>query len=78
MFVIMVCGGNMAKTIEAIYENGVLKPLSGLNLKEHERVKIILEKVESVARATSGMIKGLDDKIIDEIALSPEFLPEEV
>lgn len=67
----------MPRTIEAIYENGVLKPLSVLDLKEHERVKIILEKTESVARASSGILKGLDDKTIDEIALSPEFLPEE-
>ena len=64
-------------TIDAIYEEGVLKPLSALDLKEHEKVKIVLKKIESVARATSGMIKGLDDKTIDEIALSPELLPEE-
>ncbi len=68
----------MPKIIEAIYENGVLKPLSRLELQEHEKVKIVLENVESVARATSGMIKGLDDKLIDEIALSPECLPDVV
>jgi predicted DNA-binding antitoxin AbrB/MazE fold protein len=68
---------NMSKTIEAIYENGVLKPLNTIDLKEHEKVKIVIVKVESTAKATSGIIKGLDDKTIDEIALSPEFLPEE-
>jgi len=67
----------MPRTIEAIYEDGVLKPLDTLALKEHEKVKIILDKTESAARASSGMLKGLDDKTIDEIALSPEFLPDE-
>ena len=67
----------MTKGIEAVYEGGVLKPLSPLKLKEHERVRITLEGKESVVRATSGIYGGLDDKTIDEIALSPEFLSEE-
>jgi predicted DNA-binding antitoxin AbrB/MazE fold protein len=67
----------MPKNIEAVYEDGVLKPLSPLDLKEHEKVRISLEKRESVVRATSGIFSGLDDTTIDEIALSPKFLPEE-
>jgi len=67
----------MPRNIEAVYEGGVLKPLSPLKLKEHEKVRITLEEGESVVRATSGMFSGLDDSTINEIALSPEFLPEE-
>ena len=67
----------MLGSIEAVYEDGVLKPLFPLKLKEHEKVRIIVEEKESVVRATSGMFNGLDDNIIDEIALSPEFLPDE-
>jgi len=66
----------MPRNIEAIYEDGVLKPLLPLKLKDHAKVRITLEE-ESVVRATSGMFSGLDDNTIDEIALSPEFLPEE-
>ena len=66
----------MFRNIEAVYQDGVLKPLSPLKLKEHERVRITLEE-ESVVRATSGIFGGLDDNTISEIALSPEFLPEE-
>ena len=34
----------MSITIEAIYESGVLKPLSPLpSLKEHERVRLTVE-----------------------------------
>jgi predicted DNA-binding antitoxin AbrB/MazE fold protein len=67
----------MAKNIEAVYEDGVLRPLSPLKLKEHEKVKLTLEEGESFVRATSGIFSGLDDRTIDEIALSPNFLPEE-
>jgi len=67
----------MSKNIEAIYEDGVLRPLSPLKLKEHEKVRITVEEVESTVRATSGMFSGLDHDTIEEIALSPEFLPEE-
>jgi len=35
----------MAKVIEAVYENGVLKPLERLDLREGQRVRIrIIEK----------------------------------
>ncbi|MBI4688789.1 MAG: antitoxin family protein [Nitrospirae bacterium] len=32
----------MPKTIEAIYENGVFKPLKKINLPEHKRLTIIV------------------------------------
>jgi len=67
----------MGRQIEAVYEDGVLKPLDPLKLKEHEKVKLTLEEGESVVRATSGIFSGLDDRTIDDIALSPKFLPEE-
>ncbi len=68
----------MVRNIEAVYEGGVLRPLSPLKLKEHEKVRITLEKEASDVRTTSGMFTGLDDTLINEIALSPEFLPEEI
>jgi len=37
----------MSKTIEAIYEDGVFKPLQKIDIKEHERVEIrVLPKDE--------------------------------
>ncbi|MGD9562980.1 MAG: antitoxin family protein [Pyrinomonadaceae bacterium] len=40
----MIKSGNMT-TVEAIYENGIFKPLSTVprELKEHERVRITIE-----------------------------------
>ena len=67
----------MSRNIEAVYEGGVLKPLSPLKLNEHQKVRITVEGGESAVRATSGMFRGLDHDTIEEIALSPEFLPEE-
>lgn len=67
----------MAKTIEVVYEGGVLRPLSPLRLEEHEKLRITLEEKESVVRTTSGVFSGLDNRTIEEIALSPEFLPDE-
>ena len=67
----------MPRSIEVVYEDGVLKPLSALKLREHEKVRIILEERKSTVKATSGMFQGLDDSTINEIALSPEFISEE-
>ena len=67
----------MSRTIEVIYEGGILRPLSPLKLKEREKVRITLEEGESVVRATSGIFGALDDSTIEDVALSPEFLPEQ-
>lgn len=32
----------MSKKLEAVYENGVLRPLEPLDLREHERVTVIV------------------------------------
>ena len=48
----------MPKVIEVVYENGVFKPLEKVNLKEGEKVKVILnlDPVE-LARRYSGVGK---------------------
>ncbi len=46
----------MAITIEATYENGVLKPSQPLPLNEHEQVQVTIRKPTSVADQTYGMI----------------------
>lgn len=67
----------MHKHVDAIYENGVFKPVYPVALKDHEMVHLIIEEAESVAMATSGIIPARDSKTVDAIALEPEFLPEE-
>ncbi|MCD6210229.1 MAG: antitoxin family protein [Methanophagales archaeon] len=61
----------MPEFIEAIYENGVLKPLKPIDLKEHERVEII---ITSKSRWASEFKKLLD--IVHE--RTKKFTSEEI
>lgn len=67
----------MQKHVDAIYENGVFKPVSPVAVKDREVVHLIIQGREKVAAATSGMIPARDSATVDMIALEPEFLPEE-
>jgi predicted DNA-binding antitoxin AbrB/MazE fold protein len=51
----------MTFTVEAIYENGVLKPAQPLPLKEHETVRITIEPRLSWAERTAGMLQSKGD-----------------
>ncbi|AAB90923.1 antitoxin family protein [Archaeoglobus fulgidus] len=57
----------MPKIIEAIYENGVFKPLQKVDLKEGEKAKIVLE---SISDKTFGILKASETeikKVLEEI-----------
>ena len=41
----------MGIQVEAVYENGVLKPLQPLDLAEHERVSVSVTKAEPALRS---------------------------
>lgn len=56
----------MSKTVEAVYENGVFKPLEPVNLKEGEHVIVQLGKTDSLELLTH-MYDGLSEQEIDEI-----------
>jgi predicted DNA-binding antitoxin AbrB/MazE fold protein len=64
----------MAITVEAIYENGVLKPAEPLPLKEHEKVCITIRPLVSLARQTAGMIPWTGDaETLEAIVRDPAF-----
>ena len=44
----------MALEVDAIYENGVLRPLQPLDLKEHEHVVVSIEKPEGESKGPLG------------------------
>lgn len=68
----------MAITVEAIYENGVLKPAQALPLQEHEKVRVTVEPHISWAQRTAGMLKWTGDvETLERIASDPEFDPQE-
>jgi predicted DNA-binding antitoxin AbrB/MazE fold protein len=47
----------MTVTIEAVYENGVLRPAQPLTLAEGQKVRLTVHDERSVADRTYGMIK---------------------
>jgi predicted DNA-binding antitoxin AbrB/MazE fold protein len=68
----------MAITVEAIYENGVLKPAQPLPLQEHEKVRITVHSGTSWVRRTAGLMgfTGTAEEA-EYFALSPELDPNE-
>ncbi len=47
----------MSKVIEAIYENGVLKPIEKLDLKDGQRVKIMIVEKDFIQIAREIRIR---------------------
>ncbi|CAN5838290.1 hypothetical protein BH20ACI4_BH20ACI4_23450 [soil metagenome] len=73
-------------TVEAIYENGIFKPVSSVpkTLKEHERVKVIIENETEDVRISDqllremlaeGMISRIPEGMTDE---EDDFEPIEI
>jgi predicted DNA-binding antitoxin AbrB/MazE fold protein len=68
----------MPLTVEAIYENGVLKPTQPLPLKEHEHVRLTLHTEDSPLVRAYGILGWTGDaETLERVALDPEFLLEE-
>jgi predicted DNA-binding antitoxin AbrB/MazE fold protein len=64
----------MAITVEAVYEDGVLKPKQPLPLREHERVQVTIQPTVSLARQTAGMIPWAGDaETLERLARDPDF-----
>lgn len=51
----------MSIVVQAIYENGVLKPAKPLPLKELEQVQVTIERPTSAVDQTYGMIGWVGD-----------------
>ena len=65
----------MTLTVEAIYENGVLKPAQPLPLKEHETVRITIDPQLTWAERTAGLLKWTGDpEVLRRIADSDVFI----
>ena len=64
----------MTLTIEAVYENGVLKPAETLPLREHEKVQITVHRPSTWVEETAGIMgfKGTAHEA-DYFAMSPDL-----
>ena len=64
----------MLLTVEAVYENGVLKPSEPLPFKEHEKVRITVDAALTWAERTAGILRWTGDpEILRRIAEDDEF-----
>jgi len=58
----------MPRTIEAVYDEGVFRPLKPVKgLKKHQKVSIILEKPLKKKHPLAGLCGILPDKDADEM-----------
>lgn len=62
----------VARTFEAIYEDGVLKPIDNLDLPEHQRVRVTIdlapdEPISAELEAWLGVYSGLAETDIAEV-----------
>lgn len=55
----------MTRIIEAIFEDGVFKPCGKVNLKEHEKIKLILSDEAETAKAPGCSLAGIIDVAAD-------------
>jgi len=51
----------MSKSIEAVFENGIFRPLKKVKLPEHKRFKIILESESKPVTKKSCSLTGIID-----------------
>jgi predicted DNA-binding antitoxin AbrB/MazE fold protein len=64
----------MAITVEATYENGVLKVAELLPLKEHEKVQVTIHTQVSRARQTAGLMGWTGSaELAERFALDPDL-----
>jgi predicted DNA-binding antitoxin AbrB/MazE fold protein len=68
----------VAIIIEAVYEDGVLKPSEPLPWGEGERVRVVVSSVDSPLLKAYGILgfKGTAEEA-EYLALHPDLLPEE-
>jgi predicted DNA-binding antitoxin AbrB/MazE fold protein len=68
----------MTLTVEAIYENGVLKLAQPLPFEEHERVQVTVQSGLSRARQTAGLLRWTGEPaLLERFIMDPELDPSE-
>jgi predicted DNA-binding antitoxin AbrB/MazE fold protein len=64
----------MTLSVEAIYEDGVLKPTQPLPLRQQEKVRVTIEPALTWAERTAGLLPWTGDpELLRRIADEDEF-----
>jgi len=68
----------MSMTVEAIYEDGVIRPLRELNLKPFQRIRITIESVSpDLQFVDKKKLRPLMDKVFDGMRIPADPVPAE-
>jgi predicted DNA-binding antitoxin AbrB/MazE fold protein len=68
----------MTITIEATYENGVLRPAEPLPFKESQKVRVTIQTQPADILQTYGIMGWTGDaETVEHFALDPELDPQE-
>jgi predicted DNA-binding antitoxin AbrB/MazE fold protein len=79
----------MPLTVDATYENGVLRPAQPLPLNEHQKVRVtvqpldgptpaVSDEAEAFVRRSYGLLRWTGDReTLRHLAEDPEFDPQE-
>lgn len=61
----------MSKTVEAVYENGVFKPVVPIDMPEHKKLFLVIEEETEVSAEilslASNVYKGFSAKDIEDV-----------
>ena len=69
----------MTITVEATYQNGLLKPAQPLPLRENESVRITFDTSVSRAQQTAGLLRWTGDPdALKSFIMDPELDPQEI
>ncbi len=64
----------MPESLKVIYENGVFKPLQTVNLKEHQKLELVIKKAIKDAPASKQKsplrLIGLFESDVDNLAVN--------
>lgn len=66
----------MAQVFEAVFEDGVLKPLGRVELTNHQHVRVAILPSAGVVKDSQGMIR-VPAAVVEEVAEGDEYGPRE-
>ena len=66
----------MNKVFEAVFEDGVLKPLEPVELANHQQVRVAILPSADLVTRSQGIIR-VPAEIVEEVAAGDEYSPWE-
>jgi len=66
--------GKMPRVIEAVFEDGVIKPLEAVKLEEHQRLRVAITPLPGAVAESRALIPA-SPETVKEVAESDELAP---